>query len=225
MYLFSIHFPKDIAWGLTMGKTPALGEVIGGNLSRIEVALTHQDIVKDLPQVGFGDFVGIDLKEKIRIIGVVGSIAFEGYKSIQPLGMSADVRESIMPDLEDVVYSSVIKKATVPILGYVIKNKPTHGIPKFLPEIHDLTHILSPPEIQAFHSVNSNFEMGYMSRLLQEDIAFPIDLISEIYKTLQTISKLEERDFLVAVKRGFLEARGIDIPAVFAANLNRRMQR
>ena len=99
-----------------MGNTHTFGEVIGGNLSRIDVALTHRDIVKDLPQVGFGDFIGIDLKEKIRIIGVVGSIGFEGYKSIQPLGMSVDVRESIMPDLEDVVYSTVIKKAIVDVL-------------------------------------------------------------------------------------------------------------
>jgi hypothetical protein len=210
---------------MIMGNTQAIGEVIGGNLSRIDVALTHQDIVKDLPQVGFGDFVGIDLKEKIRIIGVIGSMGFEGYKSIQPLGMSADVRESIMPDLEDVVYSSVTKKAIVPILGYIGKSKPTHGIPKYLPEIHDLVQLLSLTEIQAFHTIGNNFEMGYISRLLHEDIAFPTDLISQVYKTLQTNYDISERDFLEAVKRGFLEARGIDIPAVFAANLNRKIQR
>ncbi len=208
-----------------MGNSSAIGEVIGGNLSSLDVALTHQEVVKDTPLIGLGDYVGINLRERIRVIGVVGSIGFEGYRTIQPLGMPTDVRESVMPDLEDVVYSSVIKKAVVPVLGFFTKGTPIHALPKYLPEIHDIVEILPKNEIRDFHTVEGKFQIGYMSRLLREDIVFPTDLISYVYKTLHSHFNLSERDFLESVKRGFLEARGIDIPAAFASDLNKKLLR
>ena len=85
-----------------------VGEVIGGSLNLLEIALFSPKTKRELAEVSLGDFIQIKTGN-LRIVGVVGFMRFDVIGQVQPVGMAPEERKAILPDLEDVVYGNVLK--------------------------------------------------------------------------------------------------------------------
>jgi len=201
----------------------SVGEVVDGELGKLVIALHNPKAQPNAPQLRLGDFVTIETSS-IQIVGIVSHMAFKQREQPQPLGLTSEQRLSVMPDIEDVVYASVLKLASIPIIGY-IEGKEAHQMtPPLLPDIHDEAFLADDAMIKAFHTRPGKVATDYLPRLLREDVENPIEVIASVYKRLNRVLLLGESDFLKKVNAAFEEAREEQITASFASALNRVMR-
>ena len=128
-----------------------VGEIIGGAIDSLIGALINKEITKNIPEVGFGDFIEIPTDE-FDIIGMVSYMKFETYGQVQPLGLPPTERRAILPDIEDVVNANTRKIISIPVLGYIQDDQVHQDIPPHLPNIHDPIIPLNDKLAKKFHT-------------------------------------------------------------------------
>ena len=206
-----------------MSTAEDVGEVIGGSLNLLEIALFSPKTKRELAEVSLGDFIHIKTGN-LRIVGVVGFMRFDVIGQVQPVGMIPEERKAILPDLEDVVYGNVLKIVSLPVIGYFDGNDVVQGLPPRLPDIHDVARLLSTKDIKKFHQINGDTRFDYFNRLLQKDIGIPAILLGHIFRRINITWNINEVTFLQSVQESYTEVHGLDIPAGFAASLRRSMR-
>jgi len=139
----------------------------------------------------------------------------------QPLGLAPEQVKAVLPDMEDVVYANVLKLVDVPVIGYMEGGRVYHMTPPSLPNIHDEVFVAGGGPGQGFHQREDELRLGYLPRLLKEDVENRAEVLAMIYKRLCKILNLSMREFLKLVNSAYEEARGEQLPTSFAILLNR----
>jgi len=201
----------------------SMGEVIEGELTKLVVALHDRKVKPLAAQPRLGDFVWIQTNE-IRIFGVVSHMRFHTREHPQPLGLTPEQVKAVLPDIEDVVYASVLKLVDVPVIGYAEGRRVYQMTPPSLPNIHDEVFVADDDLVKDFHQIEDKLHLEYLPRLLREDVENRAEVLAMVYKRLHKILNLSKGEFLKRVNLAYQEARGEQLPTSFASVLNRLMR-
>ncbi len=200
-----------------------VGEIIGGAIDNLIGALLRKEVTKNIPDIGFGDFIIIRTAD-FEIIGIISYLKFETYGQVQPIGLPPSERRAILPDLEDIVNANTRKVVAIPVLGYIQDKNVYHEIPPQLPNIHDPIIPSNDKTTKKFHMTSDKLDLSYLSRIWQQEIKYPAALLGRLYQNLKKTIPISPSIFIDWLQGSYEEAIGDTLPARYAATLQRYLQ-
>ncbi len=181
----------------------AVGEVIGGELAYLLVGLYREK--KD--KVNMGDFVVVRSRSG-DVVGIVCYLKFHSFIPPRPLGIKPEERRAVLPDVEDTIYVNSMCIAEVLTVGFTRDSEVHHGIPPFLPDIHDPVYIMDENALRRFHLVNGSLRLSYLSRFIEEEIKYKPRVLAMLYRKINRHLNISLNEFLGELNRLSEELKG-----------------